>query len=76
MRAHARSLGFIFRAIWSHEIDQRQRTLERAWIKTLREHVPLVSGGLLVDKFMLPVTVHKDFMNNTHSNAFGPRQVP
>ena len=64
------------RTVRAHEIDQRQRTLKRTRIKTLREHIPLVSRGLLIDEFVLPAPVHKDLMNNTDSDAFGPRQVP
>ena len=69
------SLSLILRSVRTHKIDQRQRTLERIRVKSLREHVPLVGGRLLVHQLVLVRLFGKRFMNDADGYAFRPRQM-
>ena len=71
----ARSSDLETRTIRAHEIDQRQRTFERARAKPFRKHVSLVGRRLLVDQLM-PIFVGKSLVNYADRDPLCPGEVP
>ena len=69
------SLSLILRSVRTHKIDQCQRTLEHIRVKSLREHVPVVGGRLLIEELMLMRLLRERFMNNANRDALRAWQM-